>query len=178
MLCRSGQSTINIDETNVLIFGGATSKESDKTVLFNIWTGKVNVLTNVNKAPSNRFYHGMINSGNGVALMYGGKDEEDLILSEYWMFQVDTNKNSISYTTYKPKSSYFSMIFAWREGFSLHHSPTINHPIIIGGGFGNNQQGTSLLSLPSAFCADKEQFDKGDCTPCPRNSYFNLKLGY
>jgi hypothetical protein len=178
MLCRYGLDTINLDDTNVLIYGGATSEDSKQTLLFNVWSGKVTPLKDTNAAPSNRFYHGMIDSGNGVALMYGGIDDNGVILSEYWMFKVDTTANLISYVPYKPKSSYFSMIFAWREGFSLHYSASLDHPIIIGGGFGNNQQGKALLSLPTIYWENKELFEKGECTPCPKNSYFNRKLGH
>ena len=68
------------------------------------------------------------------------------------------------------------MIFAWREGFSLHHSSKLNQPILIGGGFGNNQQGKALLALPTISCANRQEFEKGDCTPCPVNSNYNPKL--
>lgn len=165
LLCRYGHDTLRIDDTNILIFGGATSKISRSAILFDIATAKLVALTDKTEPPSNRFYHDMIDSGNGVVLMYGGEDDSKATLSEYWMLKVDAKSQTIQYITYQPKSSYFSLIFAWREGFSLHHSPTINHPIIIGGGFGNNQQGRALLSLPTIVCANREEFVKGDCTP-------------
>ena len=174
LICRYGLDTLRIDDTNILLFGGAVSTEN-KAVLFDIVTAKLTALRNLNEPPRNRFYHDMIDSGNGVVLMYGGEDESGATLSEYLMLKVDVRAQTITYLSYKPKSSYFSMIFAWREGFSLHHSPTLKHPIIIGGGFGNNQQGKALLSLPLVVCANREEFEKGGCTPCPRHSFYNPK---
>ena len=175
LMCRHGHDSLLIDDSNILIFGGLSSGKTDQTVLFNINTNKFVKLKNLNDPPSNRFFLRLIGSGNGVVLMYGGEDKE-LPLSEYWMFKVDVNAKTVKYSAYKPKSSYFSLIFAWREGFSFHHSIHVNHPIIIGGGFGNNQQGNALLSLPTITCANKEEFESGDCTPCPRNSFYNVKL--
>lgn len=131
------------------MFGGATSISSNSAVIYDNKNNKLISLRNLNEPPSNRFYHGIIGSGNGVVLMYGGEDDNGLALSEYWMLKINLFDATIGYIAYKPKSSYFSLIFAWREGFSLHHSPKIGHPILIGGSFGNNQQGKALLSLPT-----------------------------
>jgi len=174
-ICRYGHDSLLIDDFSILIFGGATNAQSNSAILYNINENKLKVLTNLNDPPSNRFYHRMIGTGNGVVLMYGGENENKT-LSEYWMLKVNLESNTIQYIAYQPKSSYFRLIFAWREGFSFHYSVRINHPILIGGGFGNNQQGNALLSLPTITCANREEFEKEDCTPCPHNSYYNPKL--
>jgi hypothetical protein len=164
-LCRYGQKTLLINDITIFIFGGATSPDSNSAIIYDVITNKLTTLYNKNDPPSNRFYHGTIGNGNGVVLMYGGEGENGLALSEYWMLKVDLNAGTIQYIAYNPKSSYFSLIFAWREGFSLHHSPRLGHPILIGGSFGNNQQGKALLVLPTITCASKEEFEIGDCTP-------------
>ncbi|CAI2374199.1 unnamed protein product [Moneuplotes crassus] len=174
-LCRYGHDSLLLDDFNILIFGGATNSKTSSAILYKISQNKFSILrTQQTEIPSNRFFHAMIGSGNGVVLMYGGK-ENDNILSEYWMLKVDIGQETIKYIAFKPKSSYYSLIFAWREGFSFHHSVRLKHPIIIGGGFGNNQEGNALLSLPTITCADKEKFEEGGCTPCPPNSYYNIK---
>lgn len=149
-LCRFGLDTVVVDERNVLIFGGRTLESSDSSpILFDVKTSKFTQLRTLNEPPKNRFYYDVIDSGNGVVLLYGGEDESGAMLSDFWMMKVNVVDLTIKFTLYQPKSTYFSMIFSVREGFSLHNSPKINHPIIIGGGFGNNKQGGALLSLPN-----------------------------
>ena len=153
LLCRYGIETRLIDETTILLFGGAKSTKTSKSALFNIIDNQISELQTNSEAPSNRFYYGMLDSGDGVTLMFGGKDDTSSsnVLSDFWMFKTNKYNKSIKYIKYATKSDNFDMIFAWREGFSIHHSSTLNRPIIIGGGFGNNQHSQALLLLPTVI---------------------------
>ena len=175
-LCRYGHDTVKVDDQNVLIFGGVVSKTNMRPLIFDVKTSKFKELRNENDPPENRFYHDMIDTGNKVVLLYGGENENSVMLSDYWMLRINIKSFTISYTQYKPKSTYFSMVFSVREGFSMHNSPRINHPIIIGGGFGNNEQGGALLSLPNIVWSSREEFNLGGWTPCPTNSFYNPKI--
>ena len=178
-LWRYGLETTLIDETTLLIFGGGANSRTSRSVIFNILTNQLSELKSNGEAPSNRFHYGMLDSGNGVSLLFGGKEESSYInntLSDFWMLKTNKYNNSIKYIKYNTKSEMFNMLFAWREGFSIHHSPTLNHPIVIGGGFGNNQQSQALLLLPTIVWENYEDFLKDHWTPCSRGSYYNPSL--
>lgn len=79
-LCRYGHTSVILDGTNILLFGGlaeeayksGSSSSQELSIMFDIQNSKVIRMTQHGKIPKNRHYHGMLASGVDTVILYGG----------------------------------------------------------------------------------------------------------
>ena len=170
-LCRYGHSATLYNLNEVLIYGGLDmNRKYAKTPLsYNIDKGYVTILDESGDIPFQRIKSGMLAAGNGMVIMYGGKDlSSEGYFVDVWHLKINNDK--IEYDKYEYDNEDDRKYMNWRKGFTMHYVRNIEDPIIIGGTYGNNQQSHAILTLPERKCKSQVDFVRGDCAPCPKGS--------
>lgn len=170
-LCRSGHAAALIDPNTFLIYGGINEQRKfvDESVTFNVVRGTFTVLAAEGEKPDQRLRSGILSTGNGMVIMYGGVHLQGKgYYTDLWHFIVKGGKITYNRVQYPKEES--NLFMTWRHGFSMHYVRNIKDPILIGGTYGNNQQAKVLVTLPEKKCKNEEDFATGDCSPCPRGS--------
>jgi hypothetical protein len=186
-LCRENHVSALVSKDTFVVYGGKSIIQSmtnnlginqkhefvDQSYIFNVARSTLSLLEAVgNTLPSPRIRWGVLSSGGGLVILYGGYDlngQGNFI--DLWHFVVSGNKIEFKELDYKLDSD--NLFMTWRHGFSLHYVRGIQDPVMIGGTYGNNQQSRALVSLPEKKCKNLQDYSLAQCSPCPRGSVYS-----
>lgn len=160
-----------ITPTKFLIYGGLdpSRKFQDTAVSYDISKGILQILDANGTPPLPRLRTGLLSTGNGMVIMYGGKSiSNEGYFTDLWHFTV--KETTIKYKRVEYQGEGTKLFMSWRHGFSMHNVRNIKDPVIVGGTYGNNQQARVIVTLPEKKCTSLSEFDIGECSPCPKGS--------
>jgi hypothetical protein len=144
----------------------------DQPYSFNAGQSRLTLLRIEGEEPAARMRCGILSSGAGLVILYGGYDlkgQGNYI--DLWHFIVTGNQMQFKEIKYPLDSD--NLFMTWRHGFSLHYVRGMQDPVLIGGTFGNNQQSKALVTLPEKKCAGTSDYYEAECSPCPRGSTYH-----
>ena len=147
--CRQGHCATLYNQNEILIYGGLdhNGNIAKTPISYNIDKGDVTILSEFGDIPSQRIKSGMLAAGNGMVIMYGGKDPiSEGYFTDVWHLKINNYRIEYDRYDYSNENNYKYM--NWRKGFTMHYVRNIEDPIIIGGTYGNNQQSHAILTLP------------------------------
>lgn len=141
LVCRYGHTTGLISKTSVFVFGGIDKDNNAirQTFAYDFRSGDLTKLKETGTAMKTRIGHGLLSTGNGMMLLYGGDDPQGKgQFSDMWHIRVHLEDKDVHYSEAKYKGKHEHYILAWRKGFTMHWIRSVQHPVLIGGTFGNN----------------------------------------
>jgi hypothetical protein len=173
-MCRENHVSALVDRTKFVVWGGLNEVHQfvDVPYTFDATRDELQILQQVGDKPNERIKCGVLSTGSGMVILYGGSHLEGKgYFIDLWHFVVNGDKLEYRQVDYELEGD--NLFMTWRHGFSLHYVRGIQDPVLIGGTYGNNQQSRSLVTLPEKKCGDVQDYSAGDCSPCPRGSVYN-----
>lgn len=173
-LCRENHVSALVDKAKFVVWGGLSKEHQfvDLPYTFDIINDRLQVLQQVGEVPEPRIRCGILSTGAGMVILYGGSHLEGKgYYIDLWHFVVNGDRIEYKQVDYELEGD--NLFMTWRHGFSLHYVRGIQDPVLIGGTYGNNQQSRSLVSLPEKKCKTVQDYGQGNCSPCPRGSVYS-----
>ena len=157
-----------------VVWGGLNQRHQfvNEPYTFSVERNELTILTVSGEQPEPRIKAGVLSTGAGLVMLYGGAHLQGKgYYVDLWHFVVNRNKMEFRQVDFKHESD--NLFMTWRYGFSLHYVRGIQDPVLIGGTYGNNQQSRALVTLPEKKCRNQAEYAKGNCSPCPRGSIYS-----
>lgn len=173
-LCRENHASALVDGGTFVVYGGLDKNHNfvHQPYTFNAVQNSLQKLRVVGDEPEPRIRFGMVSSGAGLVILYGGAHLEGKgFFIDLWHFVVFNGEIEFKQIDYEQAGD--NLFMTWRHGFSLHYVRGVQDPVLIGGTYGNNQQSRALVTLPENKCKDMKDFGKAKCSPCPSGSVYS-----
>ena len=123
LTCRYGHASGRIDATSLLVYSGIDpqSYPMRSAFAYNYVDNEIVPLEESGSPPPARVSFGLLASGNGMFLLYGGASPDgEGSFSDLWHVRVHLAEKDIHYSQEKYKGDHDHYILTWRQGFTLH----------------------------------------------------------
>ena len=175
LLWRHSHTTAIISGDEFVIYGGLDDKNEfvNKSASFSYKLSQVKQLTQQGSSPHPRVRYGVVSTNMGMVILFGGSSIDGRVyFSDLWHFIV--KENNLIFKKIDSFNAGDASFITWRNGFTMHYIKGDQDPVLIGGGYGNNQQSRVLVTIPEQKCSNNEDLMKGVWSPWPYGSFYNL----
>lgn len=165
-LCRENHSMALVSKDTFVVYGGLDQYKqfNKKPYTFDTIKFDIEVLEVTGDEPEPRIRQGVVSSGGGMVILYGGAHLQGKgYYIDLWHFIVSNGKIQFKQITYQQEGD--NLFMTWRHGFTMHYVRGMQDPVLIGGTYGNNQQSRALVTLPEQKCKDISDVKKAQCSP-------------
>lgn len=153
-LCRWGHASTTLDHNHMFVYGGVDQEQQAVQSSFTVllakdrgagvvdtnFTEKLNLLTELEVPPATRIKFGILSTGGGMMILYGGMNPEgNKYFSDLWHLFIDIKNHQIRFKKISYKSDHYHLLLSWRYGFTMHNVYGFFDPVLVGGSFGNGQ---------------------------------------